>query len=270
MREDRPDSPPRWTLTREYWTSYRDHLISNERIVSGRWFDHSEASGDFVPISLEDKLAERLQLSIGDTVEWDVQGVPVLTRVTSLRDILWERFERNSFVVFPPGVLEGAPQFLFWSLSIKDAVARSALIKEVSTLLPNVSVIDLTLVVKEALAILSTIGLALKFLFGIIAFTAAGLLIITALGARAERASEFKILAHIGMRGSTKRTIVRTEFVLLGIVAAACGLGVGTALAWSIGNFALHVPMVFSWWGTATLTFGCLGFCWLAGRLVSS
>jgi putative ABC transport system permease protein len=262
LRKDQPDAPPRWTLTREYWTSYRDHLLSNERIVAGQWFGTTETDRTAVPISLEDTLAE--------TVEWDVQGVSVLTRVTSMRDILWERFERNSFVVFPPGVLEGAPQFLFWSLSLQDAAARGAFVKETSTLLPNVSVIDLTLVVREALAILSTVGIGLKILFGIIALTAMGLLLITALGARAERASEFRTLAQIGMRRPTKRTIVRTEFILLGTLATLCGIGLGLALGFSIAHFALHVPVVFDWWRIAALSLGCLAFCWGAGRIVSS
>lgn len=270
LRKNEADAPPRWALTREYWTSYRDHLISNERITAGRWFDREHVDGEVVPISLEDALAERLGLSIGDTVEWDVQGVPVLTRVTSIRDILWERFERNSFVVFPPGVLEGAPQFLFWSLSIQDAAARSAFIKEIATLAPNVSVIDLTLVVREVLTILSTIGLALKILFGIIAFTAVGLLVITAMGARAERAPEFMVLARIGMRRPTKRSIVRFEFLLLGALATVCGIGLGLGVGWSIAHFALQVPVTFDWWSIAALSLATLILCWAAGRVVAS
>ncbi len=270
LRKESADAPPRWALTREYWTSYRDHLISNERITAGQWFEGTHVEGEIVPISLEDALAERLGLSIGDTVEWDVQGVSVLSRVASIRDILWERFERNSFVVFPPGVLEAAPQFLFWSLSLRDPAARSAFIKEISTLAPNISVIDLTLVVSEVLAILSSIGVALKILFGIIAFTAAGLLAITALGARAERGPEFSVLSRIGMRRTTKHSIVRFEFALLGTLATVCGIGLGVGIGWSIAHWALHVPPVFDWWSLAALSLATLISCWAASRIVAS
>ncbi len=270
LRTDGTDTPPRWALTREYWTSYRDHLIPNERITGGQWFDGPLLNGEPVPVSLEDALAERLGVSIGDTLEWDVQGLSVLTRVTSIRDILWERFERNSFVVFPSGVLEEAPQFLFWSLSLRDPGARSAFIREISAVAPNVSVIDLTLVVNEVLSVLSTIGIGLKLLLGIIAFTATGLLAITALGARAERAPELMLLARIGMRRSIKRSIVRFEFLLLGVLATMCGIGFGLGVGWSIAYWALHVPANFNWLSITALSLASLVSCWAAGRLVSS
>ena len=49
-------------------------------------------------------------MGIGDRIEWDGQGVRIPTRVTSLREVDWARFEPNFFAVFPPAALEGAPQ----------------------------------------------------------------------------------------------------------------------------------------------------------------
>jgi predicted lysophospholipase L1 biosynthesis ABC-type transport system permease subunit len=43
-------------------------------------------------------------------VDWDVQGLPVRTFVGSIRHVEWRRLEPNFFVVFPEGVLEGAPK----------------------------------------------------------------------------------------------------------------------------------------------------------------
>ena len=48
-------------------------------------------------------MAGELGVTVGDTIVWDVQGVPNTTRVASLRDVEWARFEPNFFVVFAPG-----------------------------------------------------------------------------------------------------------------------------------------------------------------------
>ena len=48
---------------------------------------------------------------VGDELVFDVQGVPIKTRIASLREIDWKRFQTNFFVVFPAGVLETAPTF---------------------------------------------------------------------------------------------------------------------------------------------------------------
>ena len=70
-----------------------------------------DADGVF-EISLEQSLAEELGVSVGDTITWDVQGVRIRTRITSLRDVEWTRFEPNFFVVFQPAALRDAPQSL--------------------------------------------------------------------------------------------------------------------------------------------------------------
>ena len=63
-----------------------------------------------MPVALEASLARELRVGIGDEIVWDVQGVPVPSRVAVLREVQWARFEPNFFVVFPEGPLDAAPR----------------------------------------------------------------------------------------------------------------------------------------------------------------
>ncbi|NIR28935.1 MAG: hypothetical protein GWO39_04270, partial [Gammaproteobacteria bacterium] len=54
-------------------------------------------------------MAAELRVGLGDRITWDVQGVRVDTRITSVRRVDWARFEPNFFVVFEPRALEAAP-----------------------------------------------------------------------------------------------------------------------------------------------------------------
>ena len=105
------DRLPGWTLRREYRSTYRSELAGTERLVSGSFVGSVVPGEAVVPISLEEGLFKDMGLKLGDEIEWDVQGVPIRSKVTSVRAVEWRRLEPNFFVVFPLGVLEPAPKF---------------------------------------------------------------------------------------------------------------------------------------------------------------
>src|ERR1017187_6358226 len=98
-----------------------------------------------------------MELRLGDEVDWDVQGLPVRTRVGSIRAVEWRRLEPNFFVVFPEGVLEGAPKTYLAALHA-DSVGQSAKVQRaVVDAFPNVTAIDLALVVETLDGIFSKV-----------------------------------------------------------------------------------------------------------------
>ena len=101
---------PAWTLTREYRSSYRAKIDESEKISSGAWIGRAKAGEPRVPVSVEDGLAKDLQLTLGDEIVFDVQGVPMRTYVASFRTVEWQRMQPSFFVLFPEGVLEPAPK----------------------------------------------------------------------------------------------------------------------------------------------------------------
>jgi len=101
---------PAWTLTREYRSTYRGQIDPPEKISAGRFTGRVAPGQARVPISVEEGLAKDLQVGLGDEIVFDVQGVPMKTVVTSLRQVEWQRMQPNFFVVFPEGVLESAPK----------------------------------------------------------------------------------------------------------------------------------------------------------------
>ena len=104
--------PEGWAVRREYRSTYRDSVVGSEKLLEGRFWRAGEArpAGEPAPVSLEKGIAEDLRVGVGDLVTWDVQGVQVPTRVTSLREVDWARLEPNFFAVFPSDALAGAPQ----------------------------------------------------------------------------------------------------------------------------------------------------------------
>ncbi|MGH7834720.1 MAG: ABC transporter permease, partial [Candidatus Binatia bacterium] len=142
-----PDSKiPPWALRREYRSTYRSRLTSTEQIINGTWRGRVDRDAAPVPVSLERGIAETLRVTIGDRLEFEVQGVRLSTQVASIREVDWQRVQPNFFVVFPEGALEAAPQF-YAIVTRTDSSELSARVqRSVVERFPNVSIIDLTLV----------------------------------------------------------------------------------------------------------------------------
>ena len=97
-----PDSEiSKWALLREYRSTYRENLTDSEKLIAGRWLGKKQHLSDPNEISLEERIAERLGVSLGDQLVFDVQGVPIKTTIGSIRRVEWRRIQTNFFVLFP-------------------------------------------------------------------------------------------------------------------------------------------------------------------------
>ncbi|MEO5589604.1 MAG: ABC transporter permease, partial [Gemmatimonadaceae bacterium] len=156
---------PSWALRREYRSTYRDTVTSEEKITSGKWFSAAAISGksDTTEMSFEKDVAEELQVKLGDVVTWNVQGVDIPARVTSFREVTWARFEPNFFAVFPSAALRAAPQQLVLLANVPGAAVPS-LQRDVVVRFPNVSSVDLTLIKETVEKIVAKVSSAIRFI----------------------------------------------------------------------------------------------------------
>jgi len=104
-----------------------------------------------VPISLDREIAKDLRVNVGDELVFDVQGIPIRTRIASLRSVDWKRFQTNFFVVFPAGVLEAAPTFHVLVSRAKTPADSARLQNAIVSKFPNVSALDLAAVFKRSI-----------------------------------------------------------------------------------------------------------------------
>lgn len=245
LRED-PDIP-RWTLRREYRSSYRDHLIESETLEQGEFIPKYNDTGEPVPITVDTSIAEDLKLKLGDLIEFDVQGLPMTTKVVGIRHVDWRRVQTNFFVLFPTGVLEQAPQF-YAVMSRTENAEESARIQNLAILkYPNISVIDLNLILETADSVIDRVAFVIQFLalFSI----ASGLLILagSVAATRTARLKEFLLLKTIGAsRGQLLKTSA-IEFLLLGMIATSIGLLFALTVTWALSIYMYESVLIPPW-----------------------
>ncbi|HEX5387469.1 MAG TPA: FtsX-like permease family protein [Gemmatimonadales bacterium] len=251
-----------WARRREYRSTYRDTLVASERIVAGHWWSNAGSTAALpaaapvsaalpdtaVAISVERELAGELGVGVGDEIVWDVQGVPIRSRVASLREVNWARFEPNFFVVFAPGALEAAPQSFVLLTRAADAVARGRVQRAVAERFANVTVIDLSLVQQTIERLVNRVTLAIRFMALFSLATGALVLAGAIATGRLHRVREAVLLRTLG---ATRRQVLRialAEYLALGLLASVTAVALSAGAAWGLarwffdGGFRLPLP----------------------------
>lgn len=222
----------------ELRATFRDSLTASERITGGKWIGKAEASTIYV--SLEESYAKRVNVKVGDKMVFNVQGALIPVIVGSLREVDWNRIQTNFRVVFPAGVLDQAPQFHVLLTRVPSPEASVAFQQDVVRSFPNVSIIDLNLVLKVLDEILSKIGFVIRFMAGFSIITGLIVLISSVLISKYQRIRESVLLRTLG--GSRKQILAITalEYFFLGAFAALTGIIISFAASWALARFSFE------------------------------
>ncbi len=189
---------------------------------------------------MERDLARELGVGVGDEIVWDVQGVPLTTRVASLREVEWARFEPNFFVVFAPGALEAAPQTFVTLTRVEGAAERGVLQRRIAERLPNVTTLDLSTVQETLERLIDRVVLAIRFM-ALFTLGTGTLVLVGALAtSRFQRIREGALLRTLGATRAQLFRIVLSEYLSLGLLAAAVALVLAGVAGWALARFVFE------------------------------
>ncbi len=260
-----------WQLQRDYRSTYREQLTDTEKITAGEWVGRVEnfQPEDVVPISIDREIARDLETKIGDELVFDVQGVPIRTRIASTREIDWKRFQTNFFVVFPAGVLESAPGFHVLVTRVADAAESARLQNAVVAKYPNVSAVDLMSVLETVDSILSKVALVIRVMS---LFTVgAGVIVLasTIWSGRYQRLKESVLLRTLGASRMQIWKILFAEYAALGLLASVTGIVLAVVSSWALARFVFELSFAPSVWPLLVAVVAVSGLTVAIGLLTS-
>lgn len=230
-----------WTLRREYRSTFRGRLESTEKLVKGDFIGRAPAGAAVIPISMEQGLVEEMSLQLGDEIEWDVQGVPMRTRLASIRAVEWRRLEPNFFVVFPEGVLEGAPKFYVAAVRAETPEHSARVQRAVVSALPSVTAIDLALVMQTVDNIFSKVAFVIQFMALFTVLTGVIVLVGAVMTGRFQRIRETVLLRTLGATRKQLTQIMLVEYTVLGVLAAIAGGLLAIVANGLLAKFIFHL-----------------------------
>ncbi len=235
-----------WAVRREYRSTYRDTLVASEKLMAGKWWETPRpgAPAPLRPdgISVELGLASELNVTIGDTITWDVQGVAIPTVIRNMREVNWARFEPNFFVVFEPGILEGAPHSALLLTRVDDGGARGALQRKLVERYSNLTAVDISNVQRAVEQLVGQVTLAIRFMALFSLLTGAVVLVGALATSRFQRIREGALIRTLGGTTNQIYRIVTAEYAALGLLAAFVGLGLAIGAAWALARWVFDSP----------------------------
>lgn len=234
---------PDWALTREYRVTYRDTLSQSEKLKEGKL---QALRGDSVFVTISEGMHETLKLKLGDSLVFDMQGVPLKVYLSGIRTVEWPKDPPNFIFVFPKGVIEAAPQVWVAATRMDTSARHASFQQALVNAYPNVSMFDLRLVLSTINSIFEQVGTVVRFLalFSIIT----GLIVLAGavINAKYLRMKENVLLRTIGARARQITQITLIEYAYLGLFAALTGVLLSVGAGWLLCKFFFEITFAVS------------------------
>jgi len=252
---------------REQNLSWSDELGDDNRIIAGQWWSAADKGRPLV--SLASEFQESLGLKLGDRLLFDVAGERIEVTVASFRKVKWDSFRPNFFIMFPPGLLDGAAGAYMTSARYepRSASALTQLVRR----FPSVSIFNVGDLLAQVRSVIDKAVTAVQSVFAFTLFAGLTVLLAAVQASRDDRRYETAILRVLGAgRGVLMRSAL-AEFAALGLVAgllaaSAAALG-GYLLARQLNlQYRFDVPVWCAGVAGTTLIVAASG--WLATRSV--
>ena len=233
--DDYTDDRAKRLIDREFNLSHSAVRPPHNPVVAGTWTNEETGA-----VSVEEGIATTLNLKLGDMLRFDIGGIAVDSRITSLRKVDWGSMRANFFVIYP---VDAMPEVPVTYMSAFKAPTSKGFDNALVRSFPNITSVDVSATLLQIQQVLDQVIRAVEFLFG---FTlAAGLVVLFAAitATREERAREFAIMRAVGAQGRLLRQVQRAELAGIGLLSGLLASLMAMLVGWGLARFVFN----FEW-----------------------
>lgn len=263
---DFTDERARRQIDREFNLSFMQTIPPGNQVTGGHWFSADDLARGSV--SVEIWIAERLGIRLGDALSFSGGGANISVPVSSLRKLDWDSMRPNFFFVTTPGALKGFPLSYMSTFRLPEADAKFT--SRLTQAFPNLTVIDVSAVMRQVNGVLDQVIRAVQFVF--LFALVAGVLVLYAalLSTQDERLQEAALMRALGASRAQLAGAQRAEFLALGLVAGVLASAGATAIGWVLAERVFQFPWQFNaaiWFAGPAAGLACVGLnAWLGAR----
>ena len=230
-------------LARDLNLSSFSKLPENNQIVSGKWFaDEIKHPNE---ISIEQGIAHRLHINIGDTLGFQVADQVISGKVSSIRSLAWDSMQPNFFMIFSKNVLQSLPKTYISSFHLPDH--KKSLLPDFLKTFPSLTLLDLSMLGQAVSKALSQ----LQWMLGMLALLMGLLSLAVLVSGIKQNALLRKQQSHLLWQlGVSKRLLGKSslcEYTLLALIIVI----LGSCLAFVLGVFMIEhlfaLSLRFDW-----------------------
>lgn len=270
--EDKSSDNGRRGVGRELNLTWRNILPKENEISQGQWWAEQNTDPQ---VSIEQSLAERLEVKVGDNLTFQLGSEFFTVPVTSIREVNWQSMQPNFYMIFNPQVLKDFPATYISSMFVPKE--KVEVLQHFMAQYPTISMIDVDAMIGQLHSVINQVSLAVEFILVLVVIAGSLVLVAQVQASMEEREREVAILRTLGAKGSLLRNSVLFEFVALGAIA-----GFMASIAMEVAVYFLQTQIFdmsaslhFKYWGLGIVSgaafVGLVGMlsCWRLLRMSS-
>lgn len=227
------DAPGGEAVNRELNLTWEDKLPEHNPLTAGYW---PPKTGE---VSIEQGIAERLGLGIGDEVTFSGDTQNFSAKITSLRKVDWESLRPNFYFIFPPHALDGQPQT--WLTSFRY-VGNEQLLTQLNRQFPTLSLLDIGAILQQASQVLQQVSRALEVMVILVIICGVLLLMAQVQVGMQQRRQELRVYRTLGAGMRLLRRTLWSEFALLGLVSGIAAAAGAEVALWLLQRQVFDFP----------------------------
>ncbi|GFM89911.1 ABC transporter permease [Pseudomonas cichorii] len=204
---------------RDLSLTWAANMPEGNRLTAGNWWAPATAADAKPGVSVEAKLADSLGIKLGDNLSFIVGGLTREAVVTSLRDVNWDTFQPNFFMIFQPGTLTDLPTTYLTSFYLPPGQDKQ--IVELSRAYPAISILGVEALLAQVRSILDQVTLAVQFV--LLFVLAAGIAVLFS-GLQATLDERIRQGALLRALGAERKLLIKSRRIEFGLLGAASGL----------------------------------------------
>ena len=227
--DDFADDRAKRMIDREFNLSNSATQPQHNQVIAGKWVDEEAGA-----ISVEESIATTLNLKLGDSVRFDIGGMQVDSKITSLRKVDWGSMRANFYAMYPVSKMTDVP--VTYMTAFKAPITKgfdNGLVRSY----PNITNVDVSATLSQIQHVLDQVISAVEFLFGFTLLAGLVVLFAAITATREERAREFAIMRAVGAQGKLLRQVQRAELAGVGLLAGLLASLVAMAVGWALAKY---------------------------------
>lgn len=235
-------------LNRESNLSWAEQLGDDNRLKAGDWWGEWQGpsvEGVKYGVSVEQEVAERLQITLGDQLRFSIGGLLLTVEVASIRELQWDSMNPNFYFLFSPGALDSYSPTLLTSVYVPPE--QTLFVNNLLRDFPTLVVIDLGRVIKQIQSIVTQVGLGIQLMLWL---TLVGGFVVMWAAVNASMDQRLQEAALMRALGSPRKRLLGSlwvEFSMLGFLAGVMAVVGAETLVMSMQKWMLDMPVSLHW-----------------------
>lgn len=209
-------------------------LQQGSEVIEGRWFSENDKGANVV--SVEQSIANRLNIRLQDTLQFVIGGKPFEAVVTSIRQVKWDTFLPNFYFIFPEQLLDQYPYVYMTSFYLPEE--KVSQLNDLSVEFSSVSLINADNIIQQIRGVIQLVVTVVQYLWLYSLMIGALILYAIVLALLDVRLKDSAILRAIGGKRHVIFNMIVTEYSILGLLS-----GFLAAILANMVSFVLQVGL---------------------------